>query len=153
MSTAWNRQRTYATLIGLGICILLFRTIVMMADGSLATFVPWASALLVLESLLNTGTLLGSIWWWIAGAETRGSLPLRFAAAAVIVHAVRVLIYVLGDVAHGPTSTSTPPTEPSKWSTQPGSPSPPRWPRSASSPCSSSGGFAAVRAPEQRLRP
>ena len=102
MSTAWNRQRTYATLVGLGICILLFRTIVMMADGSLATFVPWASALLVLESLLNTGTLLGSIWWWIAGAETRGSLPLRFAAAAVIVHAVRVLIYVLGDVGPWP---------------------------------------------------
>jgi len=36
----WNRQRTYATLVGLGICILLFHTIVMLTDGSLTTFTP-----------------------------------------------------------------------------------------------------------------
>jgi len=98
----WNRQRTYATLIGLGIWVLLFRTIIMLTDGSLTTFMVWASALLVLEFLLNVGTFLSAIWWWIAGSETRASLPLRFTAAAVIVHAVRVLIYALGDVGPWP---------------------------------------------------
>ncbi len=102
MSTAWNRQRTYATLVGLGICILLFRTIAMLTDGSLTMLVWWVSALLVLEFLLNVGTFLSAIWWWIAGTETRASLPLRFTAAAVILHAVRVLIYALGDVGPWP---------------------------------------------------
>ena len=98
----WNRQRTYATLVGLGIWILLFRTIVMLTDGSLRMLVWWVSALLVLEFLLNVGTFLSAIWWWIGGTETRASLPLRFTAAAVIVHAVRVLIYALGDVGPWP---------------------------------------------------
>jgi len=98
----WNRQRTYATLVGLGIWFLLFRTIVMTTDGSLQALVWWVSALLVLEFLVNVGTFLSAIWWWIAGTEARAWLPLRFTAAAVIVHAVRVLIYALGDVGPWP---------------------------------------------------
>jgi len=101
-STAWNRQRTYATFFGLGIWILLARTIVMMTDGSLHALVWWVSGLLVLEFLLNVGTFLGASWWWIGGTEKRAWLALRFTAAAVIVHAVRVLIYALGDVGPWP---------------------------------------------------
>lgn len=96
MKLTWNRQRTYAKLVGLGICILLFRTIAMLADGSLTVLMPWVSALLVLEFLLDVGTVLGSIWWWVGGTANRAWLPLRFAAAATILHAIRVLIYVLG---------------------------------------------------------
>ena len=95
-SLVWNHQRTYATLLGAGICILFFNTVAMLTDGSLTTLMVWASALLVLEFLLDTGTFLGAIWWWIGSVETRAWLPLRFAAAAVIVHAVRVSVYVLG---------------------------------------------------------
>ena len=102
MTTTWNRQRTYATLVGLGIWILLARTIVMTTDGSLQALVWWVSALLVLEFLVNVGTFLTAIWWWIGGTETRAWLPLRFTATAVIVHAVRVLIYALGDVGPWP---------------------------------------------------
>jgi hypothetical protein len=95
-SLAWNRQRAYATLVGLGICVLLSKTIVMLTDGSLTTLMTWTSALLAVESLLDAGTLLGAVWWWTGGTGTRAWLPLRLAAAAVIVHAVRVLVYVLG---------------------------------------------------------
>ena len=96
MRPAWNRQRTYAALIGIGIWTLLFRTIVMLTDGSLATLMPWGVALLYLEFTLNAATFLTSIWWWIAATERRAVLPLRLAAAAIVLHAVRVLIYVLG---------------------------------------------------------
>jgi len=54
--------------------------------------------------------------------------------------------------ARGHASTSAPPTAP-RWSTRPGSSSPPRWPASASSFSSSSGRFAvAEREVEQRTR-
>ena len=92
----WNRQRTYATLVGLGICILLLRTVITLTDGSMTILMPWVSTLLVLEFLLDVGTVLGSAWWWIAGSEARAWLPLRIAAVATILHAFRVLTYVLG---------------------------------------------------------
>jgi hypothetical protein len=92
----WNRQRTYAALIGIGIWVLLFRTIVMLTDGSLGILMPWAAALLFAEFALNVGTFMTSVWWWRAGSEQRAWLPLRLAAAAVVLHAVRVAIYVLG---------------------------------------------------------
>ena len=92
----WNRQRTYATLVGLGIWILLFRTIVMLTDGSLGTSMPWVSVLLVLEFAANVGTFMTAVWWWIGASEARARLPLRFTASAVVLHAVRVAIYVLG---------------------------------------------------------
>ena len=96
MKLAWNRQRTYATLVGLGIWILLFRTIIMLTDGSLGVLMPWASALLFAEFALDVGTFPASIWWWLGGTENRAWLPLRLAAAATILHAIRVLVYVLG---------------------------------------------------------
>ncbi len=91
-----NRQRTYATLVGCSICILLFRTIIMLTDGSLTVLVSWVIALLYLECLLDVATVLASVWWWIGGTETRAWLSLRFAAAAIILHASRVLVYVFG---------------------------------------------------------
>jgi len=92
----WNRQRTYATLVGLGIWILLFKTIVMLTDGSLSVQMIWVSALLVLEFLVDAGVFLSAAWWWLGGTALRARLPLRLTATAIIAHAVRVLIYVLG---------------------------------------------------------
>ncbi|MFC2077697.1 MYXO-CTERM sorting domain-containing protein [Candidatus Bipolaricaulota bacterium] len=92
----WNRQRTYATLVGLGIWILLFKTIVMLTDGSLTAQMVWVSALLVLEFLVDAGVFLSAVWWWLGGTASRARLPLRLTVAAILVHALRVLIYVLG---------------------------------------------------------
>ena len=62
MRSIRNRQRTYATLVGLGIWILLARTIVMISDGSLHMLVWWVSALLVLEFLAQgRKTLIGLV--------------------------------------------------------------------------------------------
>ncbi len=93
---AWNRQRTYATVVGLGICILLVRTIIMLTDGSMTTMVAWASALLVVEFLVDVAVVLSAAWWWIGGTAARARLPLRVTVAAVITHAARVAIYILG---------------------------------------------------------
>ena len=92
----WNRQRTYATLVGFGICVLLIRTAIMLTGGSLTTFMPWASGLLVLEFLLNVSVVLAAIWWWIGATEARAWLALRLTVAAVVVHAVRVAVYIIG---------------------------------------------------------
>lgn len=93
---SWPRQRLYASLVGLGICTLLFRTVVMLTDGSLTVLATWVSALLVAECVLDVTTFLASVRWWITGAERHARLPLRAAAAAIILHAIRVLIFVMG---------------------------------------------------------
>lgn len=77
MRMTWNWHRSYATLVGFGICILLFRTIVMLTDGSLTVLMPWISALLVLEFLLGVGTVLGAIRWWMGGTGNRAWLANR----------------------------------------------------------------------------
>lgn len=93
-----SKQRLYASLLILGACILLFRTISMISQGSLDVLVPWVSALLIAELALDAGCLFTSIKWWIANHESKASVPLRFGAAAAILHAVRVLIFVMGRV-------------------------------------------------------
>lgn len=93
-----SKQRFYASLLILGSCILLFRTIKMVADGSLGVLVWWVSVLLVTELLLDAGCLFSSISWWKSNDATKARTPLRFAASVVILHFVRVYIFVLGRV-------------------------------------------------------
>jgi hypothetical protein len=94
-----SRQRVYAALLALGACILLFRTILMVAQGYLGVLVPWVAILLVAELVLDLGCLFGALRWCIADDEERARLPLRLGAAATILHAVRVLVYALGRTA------------------------------------------------------
>jgi hypothetical protein len=97
MTVTWSRQRVYAALLALGACVLLFRTVTMLAaEGAVGVLMPWVFGLLVAELLLDATTLLGSVRWWLSGAEACDRLPLRTGAAAAILHAVRVLIFVLG---------------------------------------------------------
>ena len=95
---SWSRQRLYASLLILGTCVLLFLTVMMLAQGSMTVLVLWVSGLLVAECVLDVTTLLGSLRWWVTRAEGHARFPLRTGAAAVILHAVRVLIFVLGRV-------------------------------------------------------
>jgi hypothetical protein len=94
-----SRQRLYAALLGAGACILLFRTTLMIAQGYLGVLLPWVAGLLLVELALDLGCLLGSIRWWVAGDDARARLPVRLGEAAIILHAVRVLIYALGRTA------------------------------------------------------
>ncbi len=96
MSLNVSRQRLYASLLILGACILLFRTITMLSQGALGVLVLWVSILLIAELLIDAGCLLSSIKWWITNDKANGRLPLQLGAGAAILHAVRVLIFVLG---------------------------------------------------------
>jgi len=97
-----SKQRLYASLLILGACILLFRTIMMLSQGALDVLVLWVSVLLITELLIDLGCLLSSIFWWIDNDKNKARIPLRLGATAAILHAVRVLIFVFGRVSdHG----------------------------------------------------
>jgi len=93
-----SKQRLYASLLILGACILLFRTIMMLAQGALNVLVLWVSVLLFAELLIDLSCILSSIFWWINNDKNKARIPLRLGATAAILHAVRVLIFVLGRV-------------------------------------------------------
>jgi hypothetical protein len=98
MSFNVPKQRLYASLLILGAGTLLSRTIVMLSQGALDVLVLWVSALLIAEMLLDASCLLSSIRWWITNDKNSDRIPLRLGAAAAILHAVRVLIFVLGRI-------------------------------------------------------
>lgn len=93
-----SKQRLYASLLILGACILLFRTITMIFDGSLAVLVLWVSILLFAEFSVDLACLCSSVLWWKSNNTDKASLPLKLGASAAILHAVRVLIFVMGRV-------------------------------------------------------
>jgi hypothetical protein len=54
------------------------------------------TVLLVLELILALTAVLASVHWWVAQTEASMRLALRIGAAVAILHAARVLIFVLG---------------------------------------------------------
>ena len=93
-----SKQRLYAFLLALGAAILLFRTVLMLAQGYLSVLVWWASGLLILEFLIDLSCLTGSLVWGIMNDKKYRGFSLRMGAAAALLHAFRVLVYVLGRV-------------------------------------------------------
>ena len=91
-----SRQRLYASLLIIGSGILLFRTIHMVSTNAYDYLMLWVFILLIAEMLVDLGCLGSSVWWWITNDPDNDSIPLRFGAAAAILHAIRVLIFVLG---------------------------------------------------------
>jgi hypothetical protein len=96
MANKGTRQRIYACLLALGACILLYRTVTMISQGALGILVVWVSILLMAEMLVDLGCLLGAVRWWISRDRAKGTLALRLGAAAAVLHALRVLVFVLG---------------------------------------------------------
>lgn len=95
----WTRQRLYASFLALGAIILLFRTLWMiLVEDAYNILVWWVFVLLVLELLIDLGCIAGSIRWFESGSREKARLPLQMGASATILHAFRVLIYVLGRV-------------------------------------------------------
>jgi hypothetical protein len=91
-----NRQRIYAGLLALGACILLFRTTTMVVQGALGILQPWVGFLLILELLIDLACLLFCIKWFLRDDAKYDRVPLRLATAAAFLHALRVLVFVLG---------------------------------------------------------
>ena len=98
MSPNASKQRLFASLLASGASILLFHTIMMLSQGALGVLVFWVSALLIMELLLDAACLLSSMRWWIGNDKNYADIPLRLGAAAAILHAVRVLVFVLGRI-------------------------------------------------------
>ena len=97
MSIKRYKQRIYAFLLSVGAGFLLFRTFHMMfVVHAFELLVPWVSVLLVAECIVDLACLVGSIRWAVTNDERNAGLPLRLCVAVIILHAIRVLIYVLG---------------------------------------------------------
>jgi hypothetical protein len=95
MTAIFSKQRYYASLLILGSAILLFRTIHMTSSGAYDYLLLWVFILLIAELFIDAGCLLTSTRWWTTNDQKYDRIPLRFGAAATIVHAIRVLIFVL----------------------------------------------------------
>lgn len=83
-------------LLILGASILLYRTITMLFQDALDILVWWVSILLIAELVIDAACIITSIPWWIKNEKSKDRFPLRFGAAATILHAIRVLIFVIG---------------------------------------------------------
>ncbi len=68
----------------------------MLVQGALGVLVAWVSVLLIAELLIDASCLASCIAWYVANDRSKARLPLRFGAAAAILHAIRVLIFVMG---------------------------------------------------------
>ncbi|WP_273565688.1 hypothetical protein [Maribacter halichondriae] len=90
------KQRIYAALLFVGAGVLLTRTIIMLSQGALETLTWWASALLLLELLIALACMVSSVKWFIRNDQSEDHIPLRLGAAITILHAFRVLIFVIG---------------------------------------------------------
>jgi hypothetical protein len=94
-----HKERIYASLLMFGASILLFRTIrMMLVEGAFQQLVGWVAALLVLEFVIVLLCIITSFMWLLANSRDSARLPLRLAASATLLHAFRVLIYVIGRV-------------------------------------------------------
>lgn len=65
-------------------------------ENAFNILVFWVFTLLIAEFLIDLSCVLSSIRWFISNNSIKARLPLRLGASAAILHAIRVLIYVLG---------------------------------------------------------
>jgi len=70
----------------------------MVAQGYLGIMVLWVSVLLIAELLVDLGCAVFSVVWWVHNDSKKDRIPLRFGAAAALLHAFRVLIFVVGRI-------------------------------------------------------
>ena len=91
------QQRLYAGFIMVGMGILIFRTLRMvMVEQAYEILTDWAYTLLVLEFMLDSAAFLAAMRWFVLSKWKYASSAFKLTAWAVIFHAFRVLIYVLG---------------------------------------------------------
>ena len=90
------KTRQYAAFLFLGACILLTRTIQMVSGGALERLIPWVSLLLLFEMAIDLVWLFQAAIWWISPDKQKIKKTLNLAAAAIILHAIRVLVFIIG---------------------------------------------------------
>lgn len=81
----------------LGASILLFRTIRLLTiENGWNILANWVISLTFIEMSLDILCIIFSFQWLIRNSKSSISFSLQFGASAAIMHALRVLIYVLG---------------------------------------------------------
>lgn len=89
-------HRVGAGLLVVGAGILLYRTIALLTGSARVVLKGWVVALTVVEMVIDVVTAVTTARWWRSGAPGHARPALRFGAAATLVHALRVLVFVLG---------------------------------------------------------
>jgi hypothetical protein len=84
-----------ALLLG-GAGILFSRTIVLITGHARTVLKRWVMALTVAEMMIDLATGLAAARWWRSGTPDDGRLALRAGAVATLLHASRVLVFVVG---------------------------------------------------------
>lgn len=95
-SPGWPKRRLVAVLLLGGGCVLVVRTLMLAAGGALTTYRPWAAGLLVTEFVFDAVAVALLVRWAALGHQRSEVPALRAVAAVVVVHAVRVLVFVMG---------------------------------------------------------
>lgn len=91
-------KKIYPSSMILGAGILLFRTFrLMFFEDGLVTLAVWVNVLTAIEMIIDMACFLFSIKW-LCISETYKSFSLRLGATAAIIHAFRVIIFVIGRV-------------------------------------------------------
>ena len=91
-----GRKRFFVSLLGIGAGFLVLRTLIMLYEGALDVLVSWVVALLFLEMVIDAVAMLICLHWAIAANRKDTDKVLWATSAVIIVHAVRVAIFVLG---------------------------------------------------------
>lgn len=94
-SASW-RTRLPAAGVVAGSGFLLARTIVLMAGGALRLYSGWAAALLAIEFVVDAATVVAGGVWFVTRQAHHRTRALRAVAVMILVHAVRVMVFVLG---------------------------------------------------------
>ena len=68
----------------------------MFFEQGLEILVLWVIILTIVEFIIDFSCIIGSLRWLISNDALKATFPLQLGAAAAILHAIRVLIYVLG---------------------------------------------------------
>lgn len=94
-NTTTNDNRIVALLLGGGISILLVRAAILISTAK--NFLRrWVIGLAAVELALDIATLGAAIRLCVTKVVGHRALPSRLAAVAIVVHAIRVTIFVLG---------------------------------------------------------
>lgn len=91
-----SRQRLWAALLILGAGVIIFRCVHLLATGGVMVLSWWVIAMTFVELSIDIACLVTALRWWLANDSRFDSIPLRLGAAAAILHAIRVLVFVLG---------------------------------------------------------
>jgi hypothetical protein len=79
-----------------GAGILLYRTIALILSEARRVLQRWVIALTFAEMAIDVLTMIASARWLVTRSTAHAHLPLRAGAVAALLHAARVLVFVVG---------------------------------------------------------